>query len=113
MIYILLKYLKYHWIYSLVLGYFGIAIGLYLFTDIHILIPCLWKAASGYDCPGCGLTTALIALLRLEFREAWLENPLIYMLVPLLTGLVLRDFTQFMEQEPISNKKIKNVFTFK
>ncbi|MGE8302559.1 MAG: DUF2752 domain-containing protein [Sphingobacterium paramultivorum] len=99
MVYILLKYLKYHWIYSLVLGYFGIAISLYLFTDIHILVPCLWKAASGYDCPGCGLTTALIALLRLEFREAWLENPLIYMLVPLLTGLILRDFATFWRRE--------------
>ncbi|MDR0263254.1 MAG: DUF2752 domain-containing protein [Sphingobacterium sp.] len=101
MIYILLKYLKYHWIYSLVLGYFGIAISLYLFMDIHILVPCLWKAVSGYDCPGCGLTTALIALLRLEWREAWLENPLIYMLVPLLTVLILRDFVAFWRKKSV------------
>lgn len=97
MISLVLKYLKCHWIYSLVLGYLGIAIGLYLFTDIHILIPCLWKSISGSDCPGCGLTRAFIALLRMEWQEAWLENPLIYMLVPLLTVLILRDFIRFRE----------------
>ncbi|WP_286841623.1 MULTISPECIES: DUF2752 domain-containing protein [Sphingobacterium] len=97
MISLVLKYLKCHWIYSLVLGYFGIAIGLYLLTDIHILIPCLWKSISGSDCPGCGLTRAFIALLRMEWQEAWLENPLIYMLVPLLTVLILRDFIRFRE----------------
>ena len=101
MIYLILKYLKYHWMYSLAFGYFGIAISLFLFTDIHILVPCFWKAVSGYDCPGCGLTTALIALLRLEWREAWLENPLIYLLVPALIFLILRDFTQFRKQGSI------------
>lgn len=99
MVNILLKYLKYHWIYFVVLGYFGIAISLYLFTDVHILIPCVWKAVSGYECPGCGLTTALIALLRLEWREAWLANPLVYILVPVLIGLILRDFVAFWRKE--------------
>lgn len=101
MIYILLKYLKYHCIYSMVFGYFGIAISLYLFMDIHILVPCLWKAVSGYDCPGCGLTAALIALLRLEWWEAWLANPLIYILVPALIFLILRDFATFLTKQSI------------
>ncbi|WP_409456417.1 DUF2752 domain-containing protein, partial [Sphingobacterium sp.] len=46
-----------------------------------------------------GLTTALIALLRLEWREAWLANPLVYILVPVLIGLILRDFVAFWRKE--------------
>jgi len=99
MIILVLKYLRHHWIYALIIGYFGIAIGLHLSADIQILIPCVWKAISGYNCPGCGLTHAFIALLQLRWQEAWLENPLIYLIVPVLIALTLRDFIRFWRLE--------------
>ncbi|MDM1292828.1 DUF2752 domain-containing protein [Sphingobacterium sp. N143] len=97
----ILKYLRVHWIYSMILGYFGISILLYLFLDIHILVPCLWKSISGYECPGCGLTTAFMALLQLDWQRAWAANPLIYILVPAIILLILRDFGRFRAAQMI------------
>jgi hypothetical protein len=33
-------------------------------------------------CPGCGLTRACIALVKLEFGRAFLQNPLVYVVTP-------------------------------
>ncbi|WP_414712419.1 hypothetical protein [Sphingobacterium sp. UBA5996] len=40
-----------------------------------------------------------MALLLLRWQEAWLENPLIYLIVPVLTALTLRDFIRFWRLE--------------
>jgi len=95
MVYLLLKYLRLHWIYTILIGYFSVAIALYMVSDIHILIPCLWKAISGYECPGCGLTTAFIALLKMQWEDAWSANPMIFVLIPVFICLILRDFKRF------------------
>lgn len=99
MAYMVLKYLRLHWIYTIVMGYFSAAIVLYMLSDIHILIPCLWKAVTGYECPGCGLTTALIALLKMEWAYAWSANPMIYGIVPVVIFLILRDFWRFRQRQ--------------
>ena len=41
-------------------------------------IPCLYLLTTGLQCPGCGMTRALWALLRLDFAAAFSWNPLIY-----------------------------------
>ena len=99
MAYLVLKYLQIHWIYTIVIGYFGTAIALYMLSDIHILIPCLWKTITGYECPGCGMTTAFIALLRMQWADAWSANPMIYAIVPVFICLILRDFWRFRNRQ--------------
>lgn len=39
---------------------------------------CMFKAATGYDCPGCGSTRAAHALLHGRFREAFRFNPMLF-----------------------------------
>ena len=46
---------------------------------------CPFKLLLGIDCPGCGLTRAALALLRLDFAAAFRFNPCIYFL---LRGLI-------------------------
>jgi hypothetical protein len=40
------------------------------------VIPCPIRSFFGLRCPGCGMTTATLALVRGRFREAFTANPL-------------------------------------
>ena len=42
---------------------------------------CLVRTVTGLPCPGCGITRALIAIARGNFREAWRLNPAAFMVV--------------------------------
>ncbi|SDT81172.1 DUF2752 domain-containing protein [Actinoplanes derwentensis] len=41
-------------------------------------LPCPLRTVTGIPCPGCGLTTAAVALVRGEFGAAIHANPLIF-----------------------------------
>ena len=51
---------------------------LHLFTDSLITKHgvCLFKHVTGLPCPSCGSTSSLIAILHGEFSDAFLLNPL-------------------------------------
>lgn len=50
-------------------------------------IPCLFRLATGLQCPGCGVSRMCMALLRLDLAGAWQANPAVLGMLPL--GLVL------------------------
>lgn len=54
--------------------YFSLAFYLMRKTGIGCIFLYLWKI----PCPGCGMTRAILALLRLDFAAAFSWNPLIY-----------------------------------
>ena len=41
---------------------------------------CILKLTIGFPCPGCGMTRAMLALLRLDFIKAFEYNPFIFAL---------------------------------
>lgn len=47
-------------------------------------IPCLFHQCTGLECPGCGMTRAMIALLHFDLKAAWRMNALSVTLLPLL-----------------------------
>ena len=51
---------------------------------------CVFKVAVGAPCPGCGLTRATLALLQLDFGEAFRLHPLAVVVSPLFGWLLLR-----------------------
>lgn len=58
-----------------VAGLVGAAwLGLCLFGHPPIA-PCFFKAVSGWPCPGCGATRALLLFLQGEFGTAFMTNP--------------------------------------
>ena len=48
------------------------------------------KMIIGFPCPSCGLTRAGFAVLRLDFKEAFYYNPLIYLLPLILCVLIFK-----------------------
>ena len=64
-------------------------------TDIDICIPCIWKSLFNLHCPGCGLTTAFISILKLNFKNAFEANWLIFIIVPLGIYYIIQDFIKF------------------
>lgn len=54
-----------------------------------LAIPCPFHKITGLKCPGCGVTGMCIALIQLDFKEAFLCHPMLFLLlVPLGTVCV-------------------------
>jgi len=64
------------------------AVVLYFFPpDRYGFYPrCPFHEWTGLQCPGCGATRAIAALLHAHFAEAWRLNALAVTLLPLLVG---------------------------
>lgn len=89
------KYLWTNKIISLVGGYIIISVLIKAFLNVDIGIPCLWKSLFGFNCPGCGLTTASVKLTGMDLVGAYKANPLIFAVIPGGAFYVLTDFIKF------------------
>lgn len=91
----IIKYIARNKICAIVGFYFLFSIILKATAEIDICIPCLWKAIFGVQCPGCGLTTAFISLIELNYRKAFESNWLIYIIVPFVIYYLTQDYIKF------------------
>lgn len=84
----------------LLLMYELVGMTLYMFSngDIDVCIPCLWTTIFHVHCPGCGLTTATMSILKLNFAGAWEANPLVFVVVPAIIFYAAIDFLQFRKR---------------
>lgn len=84
-------------IVSLVASYIFGSVFIELLFDTDIGIPCLWKTLFGFECPGCGLTTAFIKLLQLDLLGAYKTNLMVFVIAPVGLFYVLSDFNKFKQ----------------
>ena len=54
-------------------------------------LPCIFHAITGLQCPGCGITHMCVALLHLDFHQAFLAHPVIFSLLPLWTVSLIKN----------------------
>jgi len=54
------------------------------------MLPCPVHAATGFQCPGCGVSHMCLALLRLDLAAAWGYNPGLMACLPMLLFLGAR-----------------------
>lgn len=72
-----------------------LAIGaLVLLAWVLLRLPCPIRALTGIPCPGCGMSRAWLAFVRLDLAAAFRYHPLFWT-VPLVVLLVLYDGTLF------------------
>lgn len=55
---------------------------------------CVIKAIVGFECPGCGMTRAVISLLKLDFSTAFEYHPMVFSL-PILFAYIILDGVPF------------------
>ena len=78
-------------------------------SDIDICIPCIWKSIFGIHCPGCGLTTAFISLIELNFKNAFETNWLVFIIVPTSIYYMTQNYIKFQREHNSVFKK-KHIF---
>lgn len=63
----------------------------------HIGIPCLFNKVTGLNCPGCGVTRGLLALLRLDFKSAAQFNIFIFPSIIYVSGVYFHSAYQYIK----------------
>jgi len=76
--------------FVLVHGAFLIAVILYSYT-----VGCLLNRLTGITCPGCGLSRAYLACLRLDFAAAFAYHPLFPLLPPYILYILWHHIFHF------------------
>ncbi len=95
----LAAYLERNRVMAAAVAYFGAGLVLMRFGGIDVLPPCVWKLLTGADCPGCGLTTAMLNLLRLDPAAAYASNPRVFLVLPAVAAYLLQDFLRFRRSQ--------------
>lgn len=83
-------------IVTLVLGIY-----FYLFNKYGIGIPCVFHVLTGYYCPGCGMTRAILSIIKLDFYQAIRYNAL----SPMLLALGILYLINFIQNSFFKKKK--------
>lgn len=96
-----IRYIKNNLIISIVAFYIGLSIILNVLFPINIMIPCVWKTIFHHNCIGCGLTSASIKIIQFDFTSAYVLNPLIFVVFPLIIIYFITDIYKFY----LRNKK--------
>ena len=65
---------------------YGVVLGLWT----YLKLPCVWRGIFGIICPGCGMSRAWLALLRLDLAKAFSLHPMFWS-VPFLALYILFD----------------------
>ena len=87
-----------HWL-MLAMGCLVFVLSLWMSSDgeTQVFLPgaslplpdiCTSKRVLGFDCPGCGLTRAFIAISHGQFQRAWQFNPASFLVYLLIVGQV-------------------------
>ena len=61
-----------------------------------LAIPCVFHLVTGWKCPGCGVTRVTLALLRLDFREAWVQNRCLVLISPILAFFIVTQLVSYI-----------------
>ncbi len=67
-----------------------------------IFLPCIFREVTGFKCPGCGITHLLFDLVNFRFKEAFYDNPLLFIYLPFIIAYYI-----YMTYLYIYNKKDK------
>lgn len=62
----------------------------WFYRKTELGIPCVFNLVSGFKCPGCGVTRMLFSLIELDFKSAFLHNPMLLVLLPIFAMFAVK-----------------------
>ncbi len=71
-------------------------------------IPCFFRKMTGLKCPGCGMTHMVLAMMRLDFRTAFLENQFVFVLMPVMAVAAAWHTVQYIKNGRAEMKKFES-----
>lgn len=74
-------------------------------TVTGLALPCVFRLLTGFQCPGCGVTTLCLSLLRLDIAAAWEANAMLLLALPLLVFLLSRLCFRYVKTGSVKPQK--------
>lgn len=87
-----------------------ILLGVLYLLVVNVLgygIPCFFHLVTGLFCPGCGVTRMLVAMIHLDFKEAFLSNQALFVLQPIIYYFVLKQIYFYLTQGKVTYSKFE------
>lgn len=91
--------------------FFYLAVIILVKADIPSI--CIFKAITGHECWGCGITRAFYALFHLRFYEAYELNPRIVLVAPLFVYIWLSALNKSLMKLKIMSEKTSSMIEIK
>ncbi len=83
-----------------------------LVTMTDIGFPCVFHIVTGLQCPGCGITHMCIALMHLQFHQAFLAHPVIFTLLPLWMVSLIKNTVLFIRTGNYQLTCVENILLY-
>lgn len=75
-------------------------------------IPCIFREVTGYRCPSCGITHMFIHLLHFNFKAAYLENQVVFILMPVFLITICYHIFQYVKYGKAKIGKVENYLCY-
>ena len=75
-------------------------------------VPCVFRKATGFLCPGCGISRMCLALMQLDFRAAFSYHPVVILLAPFWLYAFLSWIIPYIKTGQREHTKIQNAILY-
>ncbi len=75
-------------------------------------IPCIFHRLTGFKCPGCGTTTMLVMLSRLDFKGALGANRFVFATLPFIAFELIFAVTYRIKEKKLPSWNEKLLFVY-
>ena len=98
-------------LYSVIILLLGLLYGTFV-KHTGIAIPCVFYLLTGYKCPGCGITRMCMALIRLDISGAFWSHPMLFVQLPFLLLIVVRNMVTYVKYGICRLTRLENIVIY-
>lgn len=97
--------------YVLLIAMAGFVYGMFV-RYTGLAIPCPFRRLTGLKCPGCGVTGMCVALMRLDFKAAFLCHPMLFLLLAPLGAVFAASAVSYVNRGSWKLERWQNIILY-